>query len=248
LGGGLVLFGTNPANGVCSIDHTVPPDGSTVAHMMRVFAAAIAALATFMLAAPAHADTDGHSGDSNMPAHRTAPHPSAAPSSNPADAHTALGGSLNGASPNPPAPEARAAGVDHDRFTIDPRRRRLASVFDLHAQAVEDEGRKILHTVLQIEDARPGANLSLEASSLEAERQAIIRDVLAASDLLFGGPDTVATQEFVAQLNRNFQIIYDAAQSGGASAGVDQAFRNIVNMLHGLRDDLLRDAIDDTHN
>ena len=53
-----------------------------------------------------------------------------------------------------------------------------------------------------------------QAASLEAEHQAIVRDVLAAGDF-WGGAGSVACQEFITQLGRNFQVIYEQANPTG---------------------------------
>lgn len=60
-----------------------------------------------------------------------------------------------------------------------------------------------------------GALLRTQATSLEAEHQAIVRDVLAASDF-WGGSGSVACTEFINQLGRNFQMIYQQANAHGA--------------------------------
>ena len=59
-----------------------------------------------------------------------------------------------------------------------------------------------------------GALIRSQAASLEAEHQAIVRDVLAAGDF-WGGSGSVACQEFITQLGRNFQVIYEQANSHG---------------------------------
>ena len=59
-----------------------------------------------------------------------------------------------------------------------------------------------------------GALVRAQAASLEAEHQAIVRDVLAAGDF-WGGSGSVACQEFITQLGRNFQVIYEQANSHG---------------------------------
>ena len=59
-----------------------------------------------------------------------------------------------------------------------------------------------------------GATIRAQAASLEAEHQAIVRDVLAAGDF-WGGAGSVACQEFITQLGRNFQTIYEQANSHG---------------------------------
>ena len=53
-----------------------------------------------------------------------------------------------------------------------------------------------------------------QAASLEQEHQSIVRDVLAAGDF-WGGSGSVACQEFITQLGRNFQTIYEQANSHG---------------------------------
>src|ERR1700760_3944916 len=59
-----------------------------------------------------------------------------------------------------------------------------------------------------------GALIRSQAASLEAEHQSIVRDVLAAGDF-WGGAGSVACQEFITQLGRNFQVIYEQANSHG---------------------------------
>ena len=59
-----------------------------------------------------------------------------------------------------------------------------------------------------------GALIRAQAASLEAEHQSIVRDVLAAGDF-WGGSGSVACQEFITQLGRNFQTIYEQANSHG---------------------------------
>ena len=59
-----------------------------------------------------------------------------------------------------------------------------------------------------------GALIRAQAASLEAEHQSIVRDVLAAGDF-WGGSGSVACQEFITQLGRNFQVIYEQANSHG---------------------------------
>lgn len=61
-----------------------------------------------------------------------------------------------------------------------------------------------------------GALIRAQAAFLEAEHQAIIRDVLAAGDF-WGGAGSVACQEFITQLGRNFQVIYEQANAHGQS-------------------------------
>ncbi|GFG67989.1 hypothetical protein MKUB_54790 [Mycobacterium kubicae] len=52
------------------------------------------------------------------------------------------------------------------------------------------------------------------STALKAEHQAIIRDVLRAGDF-WGGAGSVACQEFITQLGRNFQVIYEQANAHG---------------------------------
>ncbi|WP_179475226.1 WXG100 family type VII secretion target [Mycolicibacterium vinylchloridicum] len=59
-----------------------------------------------------------------------------------------------------------------------------------------------------------GAVIKAQAAALEAEHQAIIRDVVAASDF-WGGAGSMSYQDFVTQLGRNFQIIYQQAANHG---------------------------------
>jgi uncharacterized protein YukE len=70
-----------------------------------------------------------------------------------------------------------------------------------------------------------GALIRSQAASLESEHQAIVRDVLAAGDF-WGGSGSVACQEFITQLGRNFQVIYEQANQHGQkvqSAGSNMA-------------------------
>jgi ESAT-6 family protein len=70
-----------------------------------------------------------------------------------------------------------------------------------------------------------GALIRAQAASLESEHQAIVRDVLAAGDF-WGGSGSVACQEFITQLGRNFQVIYEQANQHGSkvqSAGSNMA-------------------------
>ncbi len=59
-----------------------------------------------------------------------------------------------------------------------------------------------------------GATIRAQAASLEAEHQAIVRDVLAAGDF-WGGAGSTACQQFVTELGRNFQVIYEQANAHG---------------------------------
>jgi ESAT-6 family protein len=61
-----------------------------------------------------------------------------------------------------------------------------------------------------------GALIGAQVASLVAEHQAIIRDVLAAGDF-WGGAGSVACQEFITQLGRDFQL-NDGPVSAGISA------------------------------
>jgi uncharacterized protein YukE len=59
-----------------------------------------------------------------------------------------------------------------------------------------------------------GQLIRAQAASLEAEHQSIVRDVLAAGDF-WGGAGSVSCQEFITQLGRNFQTIYEQANAHG---------------------------------
>jgi uncharacterized protein YukE len=61
-----------------------------------------------------------------------------------------------------------------------------------------------------------GALIQSQAANLEAEHQSIVRDVLAAGDF-WGGSGSVACQEFITELGRNFQVIYQQASAHGSS-------------------------------
>jgi uncharacterized protein YukE len=60
-----------------------------------------------------------------------------------------------------------------------------------------------------------GALVRAQAGALEAEHQAIVRDVIAAGDF-WGGAGSTACQEFITQLGRNFQVIYEQANAHGS--------------------------------
>ncbi len=78
--------------------------------------------------------------------------------------------------------------------------------------------------------AAHGATIRARAASLEAELQAIVRDVPAAGDF-WGGAGFVACREFITQLGRNFQVNYQQANvhgqtvqaAGSNMAGTDSA-------------------------
>ena len=59
-----------------------------------------------------------------------------------------------------------------------------------------------------------GALIRAQAASLEAEHQAIVRDVVAAGDF-WSGAGSTACQQFVTELGRNFQVIYEQANAHG---------------------------------
>jgi uncharacterized protein YukE len=61
-----------------------------------------------------------------------------------------------------------------------------------------------------------GATIRAQAMNLEAEHQAIIRDVLAAGDF-WGGAGSVSCQQFITELGRNFQVIYQQANQHGSN-------------------------------
>ena len=61
---------------------------------------------------------------------------------------------------------------------------------------------------------RPRRPHSRAGRLVGAEHQAIVRDVLAAGDF-WGGAGSVACQEFITQLGRNFQVIYEQANAHG---------------------------------
>jgi uncharacterized protein YukE len=59
-----------------------------------------------------------------------------------------------------------------------------------------------------------GGTIRAQAAALEAEHQAIIRDVLAAGDF-WGGSGSAACQEFITAVGRNFAVIYQQANAHG---------------------------------
>jgi hypothetical protein len=59
-----------------------------------------------------------------------------------------------------------------------------------------------------------GATIRAEAAYLEAEHQAVVRDVLAAGGF-WGGAGSAACREFITQSGRNFQVIYQQANAHG---------------------------------
>lgn len=71
-----------------------------------------------------------------------------------------------------------------------------------------------------------GATIRAQAGALGAEHQGIVRDVLAAGDF-WGGAGSAACQEFITQLGRNFQVIYEQANAHGTK--VQTAGSNMHN-------------------
>ena len=71
-----------------------------------------------------------------------------------------------------------------------------------------------------------GATIRAQAASLEAEHQAIVRDVLAAG-ASWGGAGWLACQEFITRWGGNFQVIYEQANSHGSK--VQGASSNMLN-------------------
>jgi uncharacterized protein YukE len=59
-----------------------------------------------------------------------------------------------------------------------------------------------------------GGTIRAQAAALEAEHQAIVRDVLAAGDF-WGGSGSAACQEFITAVGRNFAVIYQQANAHG---------------------------------
>ncbi len=62
-----------------------------------------------------------------------------------------------------------------------------------------------------------GATIRAQAASLHAEHQSILRDVPAAGDF-WGGAGSTACPQFITQLGRNLQVIYDQANARGSKA------------------------------
>ncbi len=61
-----------------------------------------------------------------------------------------------------------------------------------------------------------GATIRAQAMALEAEHQAIVRDVIAAGDF-WGGAGSTKSQQFITEtLGRNFQVIYEQANAHGS--------------------------------
>lgn len=59
-----------------------------------------------------------------------------------------------------------------------------------------------------------GATIRAQAGILEATHQSIVRDILTAADY-WGGAGSAQCQEFIADLGRNFQQIYELANAHG---------------------------------
>jgi len=59
-----------------------------------------------------------------------------------------------------------------------------------------------------------GALIRSQAATLESEHQSIVRDVYAAADY-WHGSGSVACQQFISDLGKQFQAIYDSANSHG---------------------------------
>jgi uncharacterized protein YukE len=81
-----------------------------------------------------------------------------------------------------------------------------------------------------------GATIRAQAMTLAAEHQAIVRDVLAAGDF-WGGGGSTACQQFITELGRNLQVIYEAANAHGAkvqTAGANMASTDSASVPAGL--------------
>ena len=77
-----------------------------------------------------------------------------------------------------------------------------------------------------------GATIRAQAAALETEHQAIVRDVIAAGDF-WGGAGSTACQEFINQLGRNFQVIYEQANAHGSKVQTAGANMNSTDSAVG---------------
>lgn len=76
-----------------------------------------------------------------------------------------------------------------------------------------------------------GALLQSQAGSLEAEHQAILNDLNAVADF-WGGTGSTGFQEFVAELNRNFRVIFE--QLGEHGGKIKTASGNTAHTDSGV--------------
>jgi WXG100 family type VII secretion target len=77
-----------------------------------------------------------------------------------------------------------------------------------------------------------GATLKAQAASLEAQYHAIMNDVNGAADF-WGGAGSQAFQDFVTELNRNFQQIFAALDDHGAR--VQTVGSNMAQLDQGIQ-------------
>ncbi|MBY0440811.1 MAG: WXG100 family type VII secretion target [Mycobacteriaceae bacterium] len=77
-----------------------------------------------------------------------------------------------------------------------------------------------------------GAMIRAQAAALEAEHQAIVKDVITAGDF-WGGAGSTACQEFITELGRNFQVIYEQANAHGAKVQTAGAHMNSTDSAVG---------------
>ena len=78
-----------------------------------------------------------------------------------------------------------------------------------------------------------GATLKGQAASLEAEYHAIMADVNAAADF-WGGAGSTAFQQFVTELNRNFQTIFITLdEHGGKVQAVSSNMQSLDQSIQG---------------
>ncbi|KLO33386.1 WXG100 family type VII secretion target [Mycobacterium haemophilum] len=71
-----------------------------------------------------------------------------------------------------------------------------------------------------------GATIRAQAASLEATHQAILASVRDAADF-WGGQGSAACEQFITDLGRNFQMIYEQANAHGQK--VQAAGNNMAN-------------------
>jgi uncharacterized protein YukE len=64
-----------------------------------------------------------------------------------------------------------------------------------------------------------GNLLKAQAGQLEAEHQAILRDLQESAEI-WGGVGSTGYQEFVTELNRNFAVIFEELHAHGGKVGV----------------------------
>ncbi|RFZ47707.1 putative ESAT-6-like protein 7 [Mycobacterium marinum] len=112
------------------------------------------------------------------------------------------------------------------RFMTDPHAMRdMAGRFEMHAQTVEDEARRMWASSQNIAGAGWSGMASATSLDTMGQMNTAFRNIV---NMLHGVRDGLVRDA------NNYEL--------DTMGQMNTAFRNIVNMLHGVRDGLVRDA------